>query len=67
MNSSTLLVSIPYQNFLFFAFFAGCILAILLLLRMIKMIIDRQIEDEMEKMIPLKIIRKKIKVEVRWL
>ena len=56
----------PYQNLLVSTFFIVGLLAIFLLIRMIKMMVDHQIDDQMAKMIPLKSVRDKIRVNVRW-
>ncbi len=60
------LKTMTFMNTLVLAFFIVGLLFIFLLLRMIKMIIDQQIDDQMEKMIPFKSIRRKIKVKVIW-
>ena len=60
------LILMPYHNLLLSSFFTAGLLAIFFLIRMIKMMIDHQIDDQMEKMIPLKSIRDKIRVNVRW-
>jgi len=61
-----LLTLSPYQNLLVSTFFIVGLLAIFLLIRMIKMMVDHQIDDQMAKMIPLKSVRDKIRVNVRW-
>ena len=61
-----LLTQSPYQNLFVTAFFIVGLLAIFLLIRMIKMMVDHQIDDQMAKMIPLKSVRDKIRVNVRW-
>ena len=61
-----LLILSPYQNLLVSTFFIVGLLAIFLLIRMIKMMVDYQIDDQMAKMIPLKSVRDKIRVNVRW-
>ncbi len=61
-----LLTFTPYQNLLVSTFFIVGLLAIFLLIRMIKMMVDHQIDDQMAKMIPLKSVRDKIRVNVRW-
>ena len=61
-----LLTLSPYQNLLVSTFFIVGLLAIFLLVRMIKMMVDHQIDDQMAKMIPLKSVRDKIRVNVRW-
>ena len=61
-----LLTLSPYQNLLLSTFFIVGLLAILLLIRMIKMMVNHQIDDQMAKMIPLKSVRDKIRVNVRW-
>ena len=60
------LIVMPYQNLLVTSFFTIGLLAIFLLVRMIKMMINQQIDDQVEKMIPLKSVRGKIRVNVRW-
>ncbi len=55
-----------YQNLLVSIFFIVGLLAIFLLIRMIRMMVDHQIDDQMAKMIPLKSVRDKIRVNVRW-
>ena len=60
------LILMPYHNLLLSGFFTIGLLVIFFLIRMIKMMIDHQIDDQMEKMIPLKSIRDKIRVNVRW-
>jgi len=60
------LILMPYQNLLVTSFFAIGLSAIFLLIRMIKMMINQQIDDQMEKMIPIKSVRGKIRVNVRW-
>ena len=60
------LILMPFQNLLVSSFFIAGLLAIFFLIRIIKMMIDHQIDDEMEKMIPLKSVRDKIRVNVRW-
>ncbi len=54
------------QNLLLLGFFTLGLLAISLLIRMIKIMIDHQIDHQMEKIIPLKSVRDKIRVNVRW-
>jgi|TARA_B100001996_G_C18211541_1_gene420104 hypothetical protein len=66
MDSLMLLTLSPYQNLLVSTFFIVGLLAIFLLIRMIKMMVDHQIDDQMAKMIPLKSVRDKIRVNVRW-
>jgi len=61
-----LLTLSPYQNLLVTTSFIVGLLAIFLLIRMIKMMVDHQIDDQMAKMIPLKSVRDKIRVNVRW-
>jgi len=61
-----LLTLSPYQNLFVSIFFIVGLLAIFLLIRMIKMMVDHQIDDQMAKMIPLKSVRDKIRVNVRW-
>ncbi len=61
-----LLTLSPYQNLLVSTFFIVGLLAIFLLIRMIKMMVDHQIDDQMAKLIPLKSVRDKIRVNVRW-
>ena len=61
-----LLTLSPYQNLLVSTFFIVGLLAIFLLIRMIKMMVDHQIDDQMAKMIPIKSVRDKIRVNVRW-
>ena len=61
-----LLTLSPYQNLLVSTFFIVGLFAIFLLIRMIKMMVDHQIDDQMAKMIPLKSVRDKIRVNVRW-
>ncbi len=60
------LTLMPYQNLLVTSFFTLGLLAIFLLVRMIKMMINQQIDDQMEKMIPIRSVRGKIRVKVRW-
>ncbi len=61
-----LLTLSPYQNLLVSTFFIVGLLAIFFLIRIIKMMVDHQIDDQMAKMIPLKSVRDKIRVNVRW-
>lgn len=61
-----LLTLSPYQNLLVTTSFIVGLLAIFLLIRMIKMMVDHQIDDQMAKLIPLKSVRDKIRVNVRW-
>ena len=61
-----LLTLSPYQDLLLSTFFIVGLAAIFLLIRMIKMMVDHQIDDQMAKMIPLKSVRDKIRVNVRW-
>ena len=66
MDSLMLLILSPYKNLLVPTFFIVGLLAIFLLIRMIKMMVDHQIDDQMAKMIPIKSVRDKIRVNVRW-
>ncbi len=60
------LILMPSQNLLVTSFITLGLLAIFLLIRMIRIMINQQIDDQMEKMIPIKSVRGKIRVNVRW-
>ncbi len=57
---------VPSHNLLVTSLFVLGLVVLLLLVKMIKMMIDQQIDDQMEKMIPLKSLRSKISVRIRW-
>ena len=46
-------------------FFAGP-LVIIFLFQRLQHLVDKQIDEEMEKIIPLKGVRDKVKTEIKW-
>ena len=66
MDLFAFLILMSIQNLLVLSFFILGLLVIFILIRMIKMMIDQQIDEHMEKIIPLKSVRDKIRVNVRW-